>query len=543
VTRPLRWLRPKHGIILLVVTALGAVGIVANHIASQRRFLLQFEEALPLSIALSADALRDWVTMREAQAEMVATLAGEREWTGANINSARALSAPLAVMKRAGGYRSAEIVTGDAAPPHLASGHIDDSLSTIAFVAPVTREGAPPASVVLTVVATEATFSQFNVAAPSDRTQRTSLIALDGDRVRVIVVSGAGGAPQLSRRTASVPSTFTLDSAYARALRTTGLRAARGVGAGITGSQVVYARAPIAGTPWLLVRERDTNELASLIQSSLIITDVVFSVVLALALGVMMMLWRATFLRRENESAQLRSTFVSSVSHELRTPLTQIRMYAEMLRLGLLTTPEESARALSVIEKESERLTMLVERSLSYTRTGVRPSDHAPPVVDVAEAVTRATGSLALLAAEREATFDVTVDNGCCACIERDALHQVLLNLLDNAIKYGPRGQTIRVTASTRDTTTRLAVEDEGAGVPVHERHEIWKAFTRGTQAKHGGEVGSGIGLAVVRDLVEAAGGRAFVESRAPNAHPSSDVPSGARFVVELPSQSLSAAS
>ena len=66
------------------------------------------------------------------------------------------------------------------------------------------------------------------------------------------------------------------------------------------------------------------------------------------------------------------------------------------------------------------------------------------------------------------------------ACIERGALHQVLLNLLDNAIKYGPNGQTIRMSATTEGPTTRLAVDDEGPGVPRDEREQVWREFVRG---------------------------------------------------------------
>ena len=106
-----------------------------------------------------------------------------------------------------------------------------------------------------------------------------------------------------------------------------------------------------------------------------------------------------------------------------------------------------------------------------------------------------------------------------------EALRHLLLNLLDNAVKYGPNEQTVRVSLAQRDGEAVLSVADEGPGVPVREREQIWTPFVRGAAARAKG--GSGIGLTIVRDVVEQHGGRCWVEPASPSG--------GARFVITLP--------
>jgi signal transduction histidine kinase len=132
------------------------------------------------------------------------------------------------------------------------------------------------------------------------------------------------------------------------------------------------------------------------------------------------------------------------------------------------------------------------------------------------------------LARDAGVTIDVRLDDTVEAWIDRGALRQVLLNLLDNAIKYGPRGQQVTVSLTRAGHVARMAVEDEGPGVGETDRERIWQPFVRGSSdaAESGGQAGNGIGLAVVRDLTVHLGGRAWVE-RARG--------TGARFIVELP--------
>ena len=275
---------------------------------------------------------------------------------------------------------------------------------------------------------------------------------------------------------------------------------------------MVYGRTPVPGTTWLLVREREVAELMVLLQGSLWFTDAVLSAVVLLIIGVLLLRWRADHLRQQHEAMHLRATFVSSVSHELRTPLTQIRLYAEMLRLGLLPAVADASRALSIIEKEADRLSILVERSLTFVRAGTVVEPTVPAPVNLGDAVQRAMATMAPLAAERDVTLQLEVITDVSARIERDDLQQILLNLLDNAIKYGPNGQQVLLRVAGDAEVVHIAVVDEGPGIPLEEREMVWQPFARGRDAQRGNQIGSGIGLAVVQDLVRRAGGTADVD-------------------------------
>ncbi len=117
----------------------------------------------------------------------------------------------------------------------------------------------------------------------------------------------------------------------------------------------------------------------------------------------------------------------------------------------------------------------------------------------------------------------MNIENDAFANVDDDAIRQVVLNLLDNAAKYGPDGQTIRVAV---DRGVRIVVEDEGPGIPARQRERIWRRYARLPRERERAIAGAGIGLAVVRDLVRLHGGRAWCESAEGG---------GARFVVEVP--------
>lgn len=242
-----------------------------------------------------------------------------------------------------------------------------------------------------------------------------------------------------------------------------------------------------------------------------------------LGLAAAMSIVAVTQIKREGELSQLRSGFVSSVSHQLRTPVAQIRLYLDTLRFG--RAKDETAREWSIghIERETTRLSHLVENVLRFSTIGGDESTHAVPTNIGSEAAT-IVDEFRPLAVSKKVNIEVSTDELPVAPLKPDALRHVLLNLLDNAVKYGPAGQTVRVRVTTTPTFVELAVEDEGPGVAPSERERIWRAFTRGERGAETG--GSGIGLSVVREVAQVHGGTARVES-APSG--------GARFVVSFP--------
>jgi signal transduction histidine kinase len=244
------------------------------------------------------------------------------------------------------------------------------------------------------------------------------------------------------------------------------------------------------------------------------------------ALSAGLLLTAAVQLRRERELQRLRSEFVASVSHELRTPLTQVRMFAETLLLDRVRSPDERQRALEILDKEARRLTHLVENLLVFSRAERGAVPVAAERRPLGPLVNETAETFRPLLAGTGARLETRCAEGVQAAVDADALRQILLNLLDNAVKYGPRGQTVRLLVEPLAAGARIAVEDEGPGVPARERARVFERFHRLDRDRDGPVAGTGIGLAVVRDLVQRHGGRCLVEAASGG---------GARFVVELP--------
>jgi signal transduction histidine kinase len=256
-------------------------------------------------------------------------------------------------------------------------------------------------------------------------------------------------------------------------------------------------------------------------------------------------------MRRQQELVRLRTDFVSGVSHELRTPLAQIRWFAELLHMGKLRSEEERNRSLRIIDQEARRLTYLVENVLSFSRAERRASRISSAPTDLAREVRDALEMFAPLARSRRATLRSELEHGVMVEVDRDALRQVLLNLLDNAVKYGPRGQTVTVgmravTENGRGARVRLWVEDQGPGIPTKDRDRVWEPYVRlDRDVVEGATGGSGIGLAVVRELVALHGGKTWLEEPAARAGARGDAApggegadgqgGGTRVVIELP--------
>ena len=235
-------------------------------------------------------------------------------------------------------------------------------------------------------------------------------------------------------------------------------------------------------------------------------------------------------LRRQQQLAQLRVDFVSGVSHELRTPLAQIRLFAELLRNGQLRTEQERERSFSIIDEEAQRLTYLVENVLAFARSEHGRNTVLAEPVEMDREMEAAIDAFAPLARVRRAKVRSTIQPALAARVDPRALRQIVLNLLDNAVKYGPLGQTVTVALEGTDEKVLISVEDEGQGVPKSDREKIWDPYVRLSRETESAVGGSGIGLSIVRELVRLHAGRSWVENGPKG---------GARFVVEFPRESM----
>ncbi|MGH7579503.1 MAG: sensor histidine kinase, partial [Gemmatimonadales bacterium] len=242
---------------------------------------------------------------------------------------------------------------------------------------------------------------------------------------------------------------------------------------------------------------------------------------LAITAGLAVVAFRQ--LRREQELARLRSDFTSSVSHELRTPLTQILLFAETLELGRTGGEGERRRALAIIVHEARRLAHLVENVLQMSRAERRMVRVRTEEQRLAPLLRETVDRFAPLAAGN-ARLGTEVEDALVAPVHADSLRQIVINLLDNAVKYGGGEAPVTLRAFLAGGRALLEVADAGPGIAPADRERIWEPFVRLERSP--AVAGSGIGLAVVRELVMAHGGSCRVE----------DAPGGgARFVVELP--------
>ena len=233
-------------------------------------------------------------------------------------------------------------------------------------------------------------------------------------------------------------------------------------------------------------------------------------------------------LRRESQLTRLRTDFISGVSHELRTPLAQIRMFSETLTLGRVRSDEERRRSLAIIDQEERRLTHLVENLLHFSRSERQTTHITPEPTKLAPLVQEVLDGFAPLAAARGATLAASIPEDLVVPADPGAVRQMLLNLLDNAVKYGPAGQEVRVGATRENGHARLWVDDGGPGIPHADRERVWERFWRLERDRGSSVAGSGIGLAVVRELADLHHGRAWIDDLGPNAV-------GTRVVIEMP--------
>ena len=206
-------------------------------------------------------------------------------------------------------------------------------------------------------------------------------------------------------------------------------------------------------------------------------------------------------LRSEIRLVNSRQRFLANVSHELRTPLQQILMFVQLLRLGRTRTEAERERSLEIIERETHRLISLSNSVLAGAKSDLQ-LDSAP--VDVAGVAQTAADFFMPLAQARKMHIELDVHEPAVARGDPGAIRQILINVLDNAAKYGPIGQTITVGVRSEGKIVRLWVDDCGPGIAAAERKNVWEPFHRLGGTLDDSTGGAGLGLSIVRDLATA---------------------------------------
>jgi signal transduction histidine kinase len=254
-----------------------------------------------------------------------------------------------------------------------------------------------------------------------------------------------------------------------------------------------------------------------------------FTVAFALLLVVIVFGLGMTFrlVRRESEMARLKSDFVANVSHDLKTPLSLIRMFAETLEMDRVTSDATRQEYYAVITRESERLTRLINNVLDFSRIeeGRQRYDIRPTAVEpvVQEALDVFRHPLAQQGFKVEVNLAPDLPE---VPMDAAAIGQALANLVDNAIKYSAESRRLVVAARRAGGEVLLEVADDGIGIPTSELGRVFDKFYRVGRSETQGRRGSGLGLSLVKHIVESHGGRVRAES-APGA--------GSRFTIHLP--------
>ncbi len=204
-----------------------------------------------------------------------------------------------------------------------------------------------------------------------------------------------------------------------------------------------------------------------------------------------------------------RYAFFSTIGHELRTPLTSIRGYLETL-LEEDLPPQTARKFLEVARAEALRVSRLVDGMFDVSMLDLRAESHQAARCEASDAIASALSVLGPAAAARKTTLLYRATQRCEVAVAEDRLMQILINVIDNAIKHGIEGGRVNVALAEIDARyVEVRVDDDGPGVPAAEREEIFALARRGSNAK---SRGSGLGLAVVRLMLERVGGEVDVQ-------------------------------
>ncbi len=232
----------------------------------------------------------------------------------------------------------------------------------------------------------------------------------------------------------------------------------------------------------------------------------------------------------EQRVSALKSEFISNVSHELKTPLSLIRMFAELIMLGKIKNPEKGREYAVIITRESERLSRLIDNVLDFSRIERGKAAYEMKPADLGDVVDRALDFFRYRLEREGRQLEVDLQSAPAlpiSLLDENAMTLLVLNLVDNAIKYGGSGPiSVSLRYQAKPDELVFCVRDQGMGIAADEQRKIFERFYRTRAVRTTNIRGSGIGLALVRHIVEAHGGRATVESTSGQ---------GSTFVIILP--------
>jgi signal transduction histidine kinase len=232
----------------------------------------------------------------------------------------------------------------------------------------------------------------------------------------------------------------------------------------------------------------------------------------------------------ELELSRLKTEFVSNVSHEFKTPLSLIRMFGETLESGMVQDEAKRGEFYRIIRSESERLTRLINNVLDFSRIEAGVKRYNFQEAEIGSIVRKALDAYKLEIRNLGFTIDCRLPSTpVFAHIDPDAICEALINLLDNAAKYSEEDKQIAVNLETSESWIRISVSDHGMGIPKDELENIFHKYYRSQTRKTRETAGSGLGLTLVKHIIDSHGGRAEVET---------EVGRGSTFTLLIPIKS-----
>lgn len=247
-------------------------------------------------------------------------------------------------------------------------------------------------------------------------------------------------------------------------------------------------------------------------------------IIVVMLIGIILMIYAVI---HESEISRLKSEFVSNVSHELKTPLALIRMFGETLDSGIVDDENKKKEFYNIIRKESERLSHLINNVLDFSRMDAGVKEYNLHEADLAEVCRNSLEAYKFQLSDSGFKIESEMHDGPVKLkMDTDAVSQVLLNLLNNAVKYSDENKYILVKVWRNSDAALFSVTDHGVGIPKEELKRIFDKFYRVSSVRTKETRGSGLGLTLAKHIVEAHGGSIEVQS---------EVGKGSRFTVRFP--------
>jgi two-component system phosphate regulon sensor histidine kinase PhoR len=219
-------------------------------------------------------------------------------------------------------------------------------------------------------------------------------------------------------------------------------------------------------------------------------------------------------LRREAQIAELQSDFVAAVSHEFRTPLTSIRQLIELLASGRIRDQEKIDDYYRILDKESARLQRMVEELLDFRLMEANAKPYRPEKLNMGDLLEEIIATFREEYRLEESALELEVTGDQYVMMDRESLVRAVWNLLDNAVKYSNAQPQISVSNGSKNGTSVTVISDRGIGISKEDRSRVFKKFVRGDAAKVTNAKGTGMGLAMVRKILEDQGAMIGLESK-----------------------------